>query len=70
MFSVNAAAAEAIRRAFEEGGETPAVLVLRRYFPGITDDAAAKLCARTIAGWKPFPLIRKTRMCRVSLTSM
>ena len=35
----------------------------------ITDDAAARLCARTIAGWKPFPVMRKTRMCRVSLAS-
>jgi len=67
MFTVSATAAEAIRRAFEESGEMSAVSTLRRHFPGITDDGAARLCARTIAGWKPFPEARKTRMCRVSL---
>jgi hypothetical protein len=26
---------------------------LRRLFPGVTDNAKARECARTIAGWKP-----------------
>jgi hypothetical protein len=29
--------------------------MLRRLFPGVTDDAQARECARTIAGWKPLP---------------
>ena len=51
MFSVTEAAS--IRRVFEEEGELSAMIELRRYFPGITDNAKARECARTIAGWKP-----------------
>ena len=29
------------------------MIELRRHFPGITDNAKARECARTIAGWKP-----------------
>jgi hypothetical protein len=29
---------------------------MRRRFPGITDNAQARECARTIAGWQPQPL--------------
>lgn len=45
--------AAAIRAAYHEGGELSAAVELRRRFPGITDNAQARLCARTIAGWTP-----------------
>jgi hypothetical protein len=32
-----------------------AAFELRRLFPGVTDTAQARACARTIAGWKPPP---------------
>jgi hypothetical protein len=56
MFVVSDAEAAAIRAAFEQRGEMSAVAELRRLFPGITDNAQARECARTIAGWKPLPL--------------
>jgi hypothetical protein len=52
-FSVTETEAAAIRRVFEEEGELSAMIELRRHFPGITDNAKARECARTIAGWKP-----------------
>jgi hypothetical protein len=55
MFVVTEAEATAIRAAFEHGGEVSAAVELRRLFPGITDTAQARECARTIAGWKPLP---------------
>jgi hypothetical protein len=55
MFVVSEAAAAAIRAIFEQRGELSAVIELRRLFPGITDNAQARECARTIAGWKPLP---------------
>jgi hypothetical protein len=65
MFSVDEATAEAIRQVFEESGELSAVAELRRHFPGIKDNAAARLCVRTIAGWKPLPPLppKRTRIC-------
>lgn len=60
MFVVDEAAAEAIRQAYE-GGEPSAVAGLRRRFPGITDDENARLCARSIAGWRPLPPPPKKR---------
>jgi len=56
MFAVTEAEAAAIRVAFEQGGEFAAAIELRRLFPGVTDNAEARECARTIAGWKPLPL--------------
>jgi hypothetical protein len=56
MFVVTEADAAAIRAAFEQRGELSAAIELRRLFPGITDNAQARECARTIAGWKPLPL--------------
>jgi hypothetical protein len=56
MFVVTEADAAAIRAAFEQRGELSAAIELRRLFPGITDNAQAQACARTIAGWKPLPL--------------
>ena len=60
MFVVTEADAAAIRAAFDQGGEFPAAVELRRRFPGITDNDQARECARTIAAWKPLPL-RKVR---------
>ncbi len=53
MFVVSEAEAVAIRTAFDRGGEFAAAVELRRRFPGITDTAQARACARAIAGWKP-----------------
>ena len=53
MFSVTETEAAAIRRVFEEEGELSATIELRRHFPGIMDNAKARECARTIAGWRP-----------------
>ena len=55
MFSVDEATAEAIRRAYDEGGELAGVVEFRRHFPLITDNAKAGECVRIIAGWKPRP---------------
>ena len=55
MFVVTDADAAAIRAVFQQRGEFAAAIELRRLFPGITDNAQARECARTIAGWKPLP---------------
>jgi hypothetical protein len=55
MFVVTEAEAAAIRAVFDQQGELSAAVELRRLFPGITDNAQARECARTIAGWKPLP---------------
>jgi hypothetical protein len=55
MLIVTETDAAAIRAAFEQHGELSAAAELRRLFPGITDNAKARECARTIAGWKPLP---------------
>ena len=57
MFIVTEADAAAIRAAYEQEGELSAAIELRRLFPGITDNAEARECARTIAGWKPLPAV-------------
>ncbi len=57
MFVVTEDEAEAIRTAFEQRGEPSAAVELRRLFPGITDNAEARECVRTIAGWKPLPVL-------------
>jgi hypothetical protein len=62
MFAVTEADAAAIRTAFHEEGELSAAIELRRRFPGVTDNAKARACARTIAGWTPLP----TRPCTVT----
>jgi hypothetical protein len=61
MFVVSDEDATAIRVAFEQGGEFPAAIELRRRFPGIQDNARARECARTIAGWQPIPAPAKPR---------
>jgi hypothetical protein len=62
MFAVTEAEAAAIRTAFEQGGEFAAAVELRRLFPGVTDNAEARECARTIAAWRPLqlPLARRS----------
>jgi hypothetical protein len=55
MFVVSKAEAAAIRTAYEQGGELSAAVELRRLFPGITDNAKAWACARTIIGWTQRP---------------
>ena len=56
MFVVTEADAAAIRAVYQQRGEFPAAVELRRRFPGITDNAQAVECTRTIAGWQPQPL--------------
>jgi hypothetical protein len=55
MFTVDEVTAEAVRIAFERGGELSAVAELRRHFPLITDNGDARRCVRAIASWKPLP---------------
>jgi hypothetical protein len=55
MFLATETAAATIRDAYEKDGELSAAIEVRRLFPGITDKAEARACARTIAGWKPLP---------------
>ncbi|MEI7608112.1 MAG: hypothetical protein WCJ64_12090 [Rhodospirillaceae bacterium] len=52
MFCVSNEAATAIREAYLDKGEWPAVAELRRFYR-IDDNAAALTCARTIASWAP-----------------
>ena len=49
MFSVSEVEAAAIRTAFEQRGELSDAVELRRLFPSVTDNTAARECARTIA---------------------
>ena len=62
MFVVTEEDAAAIRAVYEQRGEFAAAVELRQRFPGITDNAQAQECARTIAGWKPLPLRPVKRM--------
>jgi hypothetical protein len=55
MFMVTDEEAAAIRTIFEKDGELSAAIELRRLFRGVTDNAKARECVRTIAGWKPLP---------------
>ncbi len=60
MFVITEADAAAIRAVFNEEGELSAVIELRRRFPGVTDNANARTCARSIAGWTPMPAQLRT----------
>jgi hypothetical protein len=62
MFVVTEADAAEIRAVYQQRGELSAAVELRRRFPGITDNAEARMWARTIAGWKPLPLRPVKRM--------
>jgi hypothetical protein len=53
MFVVSEAEAALVRDVFEREGEFSAAIALRRLFPGITDNAKAAACVRSIAGWQP-----------------
>jgi hypothetical protein len=55
MFAVTEEQAATIRTVFEQRGELPAVIELRRMFPGVTDIQQARECVRIIAGWKALP---------------
>jgi hypothetical protein len=55
MFVATEADATAIRTIFEKEGELSAAIEVRRLFPGVTDNAKARECARTIVGWRPLP---------------
>jgi hypothetical protein len=59
MFMVDDSTAAAIRRAYDEGGEFAAAVELQRHFPGITDNTAARRCARAIAGWVVPPVAER-----------
>jgi hypothetical protein len=59
MFVVSEAEAAAIRAVYQQRGEFAAAVELRRLFPGITDNAQARECARTIAGWRPLRPVTK-----------
>jgi hypothetical protein len=65
-YVVTEADAGAIREAYETGGELSAAVELRRRFPGIIDNAAAREQARRIAAWTPLPdgpkRVRKPRV--------
>ena len=65
MFVVTEAEADAIRAVYQQRGEFAAAVELRRLFPGVTDNAQARACARSIAGWKPLPLRPVKRMPKV-----
>ena len=49
MFIITEADAAAIRAIFDQEGELSAAIELRRRFLGVTDNATARACARTIA---------------------
>jgi hypothetical protein len=70
MFVVTDADAAAIRTAFDQGGEFSAAVELRRRFPGIPDNAQARVCARNIAAWKPLPLRKIRRRSRLHPASV
>jgi hypothetical protein len=55
MFIVTEEDAAAVRKTFEQEGELSAAIELRRRFPGIADNARARECARSIAGWSQLP---------------
>ena len=69
MFLVTAFAATSICHAYHAAGEAGALAELHNQFPGIVDDEAARLCARTIGRWEPFEQGRVARRCRVSLAA-
>jgi hypothetical protein len=50
MFVIAEADAAAIRAIFDQEGELSAAIELRRRFPGVTNNAKARACARSIAG--------------------
>ena len=59
MFVVTEEDEAAIRAIYEQRGEFAAAIELRRRFPGVTDNAQARGCVRTIAGWKPLRPVKR-----------
>jgi hypothetical protein len=59
MFVVSDAEAAAIRAVYQQRGEFAAAVELRRLFPGVTDNAQARECARTIAAWQPLRSVKR-----------
>ena len=57
MFCVTEAQAAVIHSVFHQEGELSAAIELRRLFPGVLDNVAARSCARMIAGWTPQTLV-------------
>ena len=55
MFIVSDTERALIQAAWESGGELTVAVELRRLFPGITDMANARRCARIVAGWTAAP---------------
>jgi hypothetical protein len=49
LFVITEADAAAIRATFNQEGELSAAIELRRLFPGVTDNAQARECARAAA---------------------
>jgi hypothetical protein len=68
MFAISEAEAAAIRAVYQQRCELSAAIELRRLFPGITDNAQARECVRTIAGWKPLQLRTVKRMPKPRLS--
>jgi hypothetical protein len=69
MFIVTEAQAAMIRATYERRGEFSAAVELRQLFPGIVDNAQARLCVRTIAGWRPLPKRLRSVRLRVGKAS-
>ena len=63
MFAVDEPTAEAIRRAWQEGGELSGMIEFQRHFPLISNTANAQLCMRAILSWAPelSPAEQRTR---------
>lgn len=56
MFAVDEQTAEAIRRAYDDGGELSGIVEFKRHFPLISSHDRARLCVRTIVSWTtPLP---------------
>jgi hypothetical protein len=64
MFVVTEVDAAAIRAILSQEGELSAAIELRRRFPGIIDNAKARVFARSIAGWTP-PLAQSRPVTRL-----
>ena len=58
MFILTEADVAEIRDVFDQEGDLLAAIQMRRRFPGVTDNAKARACARTNSGWKPLPAPR------------
>ena len=69
MFVISEAEAAMIRATYEQRGEFSAAVELRQLFPGITDNAQARECVRTIASWKPLPKRLRPLRLRVGSAS-